>query len=523
MSGSGAATVAAAAVAGAAAAVVLQELWRQNKAGDGIGATHGSDDKVEISAPFSAAAESQMGSHLPRKERLGGFHYAGTPRCYVVGAGSRGGSYARMALEGDDEEKRDLEVVGVAEPNGDRRESFAALHGLDSEYVCEDWTELLALEKRADFVLVTTLDTQHAAPAIAFMKAGFHVLVEKPLATTVEDCTRMVQTAKECGVMLGVCHVLRYTPYTRAIVDLVRSGAIGKVRTVNLVEPVGNWHFAHSYVRGNWRNQQVAAFVLMAKSCHDIDWIRHVVGLPFRTVLCSGAQLEFTREQKPAAAGSALRCSDCAHAPDCPYDASLYTRFGRAMGATEDTPAEMRFPVLAAVGKPEATLTDIEDAVATGNYGRCVYECDNDQPDVVSAIYRLGHPDDQVQVTFEMRALTEDICKREVTICGTDGEIRGDMETVRLTKFKSGGVPEHSVIAPKMLASSDTQLSGHWGADWFLMNAWCAAIDKNDPSFILSGPDESLESHMAVFASETARLEDRTVDIQQFMQEHSTS
>lgn len=452
-----------------------------------------------------------------RAQRLGGYSYERTPACYVVGAGSRGAGYVQISIE----DPTSLRVTGVAEPQRGRREDFAKQHGLENPmYVTDDWKPLLAAPKEADFVLVATQDADHAEPAIAFMKAGFHVLVEKPMATKVEDCVEMVRVAEEMGVMLGVCHVLRYTPYTRKIKQIIDSGKIGDVRSVNLVEPVGNWHFAHSYVRGAWRNTKISSFVLMAKSCHDIDWLSYVVGMPMKTVLCDGKQMEFKKASKPEEAMDAVRCVDCAYANECPYDAQkIYTGRAVAKGVNNDMKTRVRFPIKALFDDPNVFLQDVEDAVATGPFGRCVYECDNDQPDVVSAIIGFEDPESgkAAQVTFEMRALTDAICKREVTICGTKGEIRGDMEKIDLTVFDGYGEHDRQTHTPTTLTRDDTLVSGHWGADWFLMNAWCAAVSKNDPSLILSGPHETLESHLAVFAAEEARLDGRKVSVQDFV------
>jgi predicted dehydrogenase len=432
---------------------------------------------------------------------------------YVIGAGSRGSGYAELALEDSH-----VHVMGVAEPKKGRREAFAKQHGLnDARYIKEDWKELLKSGKNADFVLIATLDTQHSEPAIAFMRAGYHVLVEKPMATTPEECLQMVKTAEKFNVMLGVCHVLRYTPYTKTIKQLIDLGTIGKVVSINLVEPVGNWHFAHSYVRGNWRNQQVGAFVLMAKSCHDIDWLRHVTGESFETVMCEGSHNTFVAANKPLAAGDAERCVDCSLQKDCAYSATgIYTERAKLKGVNNETETMARFPYKAIVDKPLVKLVDIEDAVAKGPYGRCVFGgCDNDQPDVVSAIFKMAN--NGPQVTFEMRSNTEDICKREVTICGTFGEIRGDMTTVELCEFRSNGEHVKSRLHPRTLTREDTRLSGHWGADFYMFNAFCAAVSENNPALIYAGPQETYESHMAVFAAEHARINGVKVNIQDFI------
>ena len=79
-------------------------------------------------------------------------------------------------------------------------------------------------------------------------------------------------------MVAAVAHVLRYTPYTRLVRRLLDEGALGEVVSVQHLEPVGFWHHAHSYVRGNWRREDEAGPMLLAKCCHDLDWLSHVIG-----------------------------------------------------------------------------------------------------------------------------------------------------------------------------------------------------------------------------------------------------
>src|SRR4029453_3996453 len=169
----------------------------------------------------------------------------------------------------------------------------------------------------ADAVVIATQDADHVEPAVAFAGLGYHVLLEKPMATSEADCERIVAPAPHAGVMLAVCHVLRYTPYKKALRALLDSGRIGDVVTVEHLEPVGWWHHAHAFVRGNWRREDLSSSMLMAKSCHDIDWPAYVVGRPAVRVSSFGGLYHFGPEHRPS--GAADRCLDCAVESDCPY------------------------------------------------------------------------------------------------------------------------------------------------------------------------------------------------------------
>jgi predicted dehydrogenase len=138
------------------------------------------------------------------------------------------------------------------------------------------------------------------------------------MAVTPDMCRSIVDVARAARVTLAVCHVLRYTPYTRVLRRLLDSGVIGQIVSVQHLEPVGWWHQAHSFVRGNWRRTE-ESFMFIAKSVHDIDWLNYLVGRPVRRVSSFGGLHHFRAEQRPSGAGE--RCIDCAIEPECPYSA----------------------------------------------------------------------------------------------------------------------------------------------------------------------------------------------------------
>ncbi|MET9607159.1 Gfo/Idh/MocA family oxidoreductase [Streptomyces sp. NPDC006512] len=406
----------------------------------------------------------------------------------VLGAGERGTGYGAWALAHPER----AGVVAVAEPRRVRRERFAAAHGLGAGAAVDDWRALAARGRVADAVLVCTLDRDHLEPVLAFAALGHHILLEKPMALTEGECRRIVAAVEEAGVILAVGHVLRYTPYTRALKGVVDSGRLGEVVSVQHLEPVGFWHQAHSFVRGNWRREDRAASMLMAKSCHDLDWLQYVLGRPPARVSSFGRLSHFRPENRPA--GAADRCLDCAVEAACPYSAPR--DYGDRLAA-----GRHGWPLSVVVD--EFTPRALDAALREGPYGRCVYACDNDVVDhqVVAMEFDSG-----ATATFTMTAFTEQ-ADRQTRVFGTRGELRGDGRRVRVYDF---------LTRTEELVEFDAEGTmdaggGHGGGDAGLMDAFVAAVAAGDPGLVKSGPRESLTSHLTVLAAERARR-DGTVE-----------
>jgi len=188
----------------------------------------------------------------------------------VIGCGQRGEAYAVYSILAPSVCK----VIAIAEPRPQTRALFADRYGVDHSLVFETWEQfhkasaesIQTIGKRlADAVIIAVHDQMHAELVEAFAAQGYDILCEKPMATSIEHCLQIEAAVKKAGIIFGVGHVLRYSPYSRAVTQIVRSGKLGQLVNAQHIEPVGHWHFAHSYVRGNW----------MTKSCHDIDIMCH--------------------------------------------------------------------------------------------------------------------------------------------------------------------------------------------------------------------------------------------------------
>lgn len=399
-------------------------------------------------------------------------------RALVLGAGSRGNAYAAYSRECPDE----LEIVAVAEPDPVRRELFAQRYGIAKEMCFTGWEEALAGPKLADAVFVCTLDEMHTAPALQALALGYDVLLEKPMSPTEEECIALERAARESGRVLTVCHVLRYTPFFRKIKEMLREGAVGKTMTIDLIENVGYWHQAHSFVRGNWRNAEETNPMILAKSCHDLDIICWLMEERCEWISSFGSLIHFTKDHQPA--GAPDRCLDgCPHAEECVYYApKIYLT-----GSTE-------WPV--DVITTDLTPEGITEALQKGPYGRCVYRCDNNVVDhqVVNMEFAGGGT-----ASFTMTGFTADLT-RQIKIMGTAGQITADLDKNEILLHRFGEKEAAVVPVPGVRDGF-----GHGGGDFGVVQNFIRLVNGEGDN--LTSAYASLQSHRMCFAAEKSRKE----------------
>ena len=356
--------------------------------------------------------------------------------------------------------------------------------------------EMLSKDKLADVLIVATQDKQHIAHALAGLERGYDLILEKPVATTPEDCIAIRDAAKRLNRKVAVCYVLRYTTFYRTIKNIIDSGRIGEVVNVDAVENVGYWHQAQSFVRGNWSNCGRSSPMILQKSCHDMDILNFLIGSHCECLSSFGSLSFFNSEHRPKDA--AEFCVDCPRKESCVYSAErIY------LG--EDT--QEKRPWVRTVVAPAGGLAEVKKALRRGPYGRCVFVCDNDVVDhqTVALRYENG-----VTVSFTMSAFSAEVY-RSIRIMGTQGEIEGEQKTnlIRCTTFDG----KTEVYDINKLASD---LSGHGGGDNQLLTDF---FDENSEGHIdaVSGIYSAIESHMMAFAAEYSRLHDgESINLKQF-------
>ena len=407
----------------------------------------------------------------------------------VCGFGIRGmeaySSYQKLHPE-------EMTITAVADPDPARREIAQKEYGVPAERCYETAEELLREPRLADVMIIATHDRQHVEEAIPAMEKGYHLILEKPISPSLEECIALREKAHETNRVVIVCHVLRYTQFYGTVKQLLEEGRIGRIESVEAAENVAYWHYAHSYVRGNWRRKEDSSPMILAKSCHDMDIIRWLVGKPCKRISSYGSLDWFKAENAPE--GAAERCmSGCKAKENCPYDAEKIYLFNEKSGYDSGN-REWPLTVLAQDPTPE----NLYDALEKGPYGRCVYHCDNNVVDhqTVNMEFEGG-----TTAVFTMSAFTQR-CYRTLKIMGTEGEIEGNMDTNTLV-LRRFGQKDEMIDLDKIT----DRFAGHGGGDAKMMQYVCSMFEDGEPcGDVLTSVDASVESHVMALAAEESRL-----------------
>jgi len=413
----------------------------------------------------------------------------------VIGAGNRGETYTDIMAKMPDK----FEVIAVAEPIESRRKSLQEKHNIPDELCFEKGADLFKQGKIGDVALITTMDRQHFEPAMEAISLGYNLLLEKPVSPDPLECEQIAQHAEKHGVKVVVCHVLRYSPFFITLKELILEDRIGEIVSINHEENVGNVHQSHSFVRGNWGNEERSACMLLAKSCHDMDILQWLLDKKCKKIQSFGSLTHFVRKNAPE--GSPERCLDgCPHEDTCPYNAKkLYL----------DDKENYWFRMTCA---REANPTDeiIEHALRTTQYGKCVYKCDNDVVDhqTVNMLFEDG-----ITVTFTMNAFNKG--GRFIHIMGTKGEIHGAMvstdKPITLYDFET----RQTTDIP--LRTGDGILNGHGGGDEGIVNSIYAYFNGDESNISISSIRTSVDNHLLAFAAEESRHNETVVDFEKYV------
>lgn len=404
-------------------------------------------------------------------------------KAVFIGFGARGQCYANYVFQHQNE----FEVAAIADPKPHIRKLAVEKYGCPADKVYEKWEDMLADGVMGDLLFVCTQDNYHVEPAIKAIETGYrYLMMEKPIDKDIDKCRQLQKFANDNGAMVQVCHSLRYTTFYRKLKQLLEDGAVGTIKCINHIEPVHTFHYAHSYVRGDWHSSEQSSPMIMAKCCHDTDLLLWLTGKHCKRVYSEGSQSFFNREHAPADAPD--RCIDgCPHAATCPYSATQYM-------------STFRDHLFREYAVEKEGFTSTEEALKKGRYGRCVFKCDND---VVDHQIVLMEFEDNITASLTMSAFSN--FGRETHIMGTMGEIRAYLEESKIVvyDFRTGDKVTYDISHPDSM---------HMGADTILVRDAVAVVrGYAQPATTI---DISVESHAMCVAAEESRLSGEKVTLE---------
>ena len=399
----------------------------------------------------------------------------------AIGAGNRTNKYLEYVRRNPDKAR----LIGVVELNDLRRQKVADEFDLDASCCYTDYRDFFRSPLKADAVMICTPENMHFEPAMLAIEAGYHVLLEKPIAQTLEECLAIGEAARRKNVIVSVCHVLRYHPYFIKLKELACSGELGNIISINHCTSVGVDRATHSFVRGLWSREADTNPMLISKCCHDIDFLLWLTKTRCRKITSFGSLRWFRSKNAPE--GSAERCVDCKVEAQCPFSAVDLYRVRRDWISNFDIPQ----------GKTIDQV--IEDELREGKYGRCIYHCDNDVVDHQIVSMEM---DSEVTINFSMDLFTlKD--HRKTHICLTEGEIDGNETLLRVRRFRGGAETVYDF-------SNLSHQPFHAGADLDIVADFIDAIHSEE-KYLRTSIDLSVESHRICFEAERSRKEQRMV------------
>ena len=426
---------------------------------------------------------------------MGAEHGFAVITAVLVGLGHRSVGYASYVDAHPDE----LRIVAVAEPDPVRRERYAKRFGVGEDCCFESAETLAAAGKLADVAINGTMDEIHVETTIPLLKAGYDVLLEKPIAPSKDELMALEEVVEATGQKVVICHVLRYAPFYVAIKERVVRGDIGEILHIHSTENVSYHHMAVAFIRGKWNRRDVNP-MLLAKCCHDLDllcWMKS--GILPRKVASFGGRHFFTAENAPE--GASKVCIDCELERGCEYSAlrhhvdNEWWPFYALAGETAYESGEV-------VGVEEKI-----EHVSTSEYGRCVWHCDNDVVDRQSVIVEF---EDGCVATHDMVTNSAKGVRR-IQITGTKGEIYGDMIEGAFVVSKPGATKGTEALVEEI--NVDLKDDHHGGGDLRLVADFLSVVRGEGGSISTTSLSDSINSHLIAYAADIAMREERVVTI----------
>ena len=385
-----------------------------------------------------------------------------------IGLGARNCVYARNLREqfGDT-----IRIDAVCDVNEKKLHDFKERYCHRNTALYKDYVRLVKERHDLDGFLIAPPNYLHEKIAIPFLERGVTILLEKPLAHTRESCMNIARVYNKSASRVTMVFVLRYTPFYRTIMKLLREEKLGKIKVLNADEVVGP--VLSSVFFRTWRGKkECTGNLLLEKCCHDLDLINKMLEVdPIRVTAFSSDSSYRARE------GYGPQCGACKYNDSCAFSTILWEK---EIDAGEDN--------------GEYEYVDFSDDL-------CVY---NDDHDVEDRQSQLIEYDGQILVYFNVTLGGNDT-RRTIDIIGTKGRLFGDFRENRILFYKIGSsIPEEIRI--------EHEKSGHGGGDSVITRSFIRSLE--DPNYVPeAGVKDALKSALLSFVCDRSRDENKVIPV----------
>lgn len=405
----------------------------------------------------------------------------------VIGAGARGqNAYGQYCLDFPEQ----IKYVAAVDPNVEQLNKIKINHQISEERLFTDEDEFYDMGKICDAVVIANQDKDHFHTIMNCLEIGYDILLEKPITPNREELKAIEEKVKlnKCKIM--VCYVLRYTPFFKKLKELVDDKVVGDIVGIDHTEYIGNYHMAHSFVRGNWRNSENSSPIILQKTSHDLDILAWLTDSEYEEVYSYGNLNYFKLENAPI--GATEKCIDCPHKEQCRYNAQHFY--------IDPLPSGWANNVIA-----NPNVNNVTKLLAETNYGSCVYQIkDNNVCDHQVALIKFKNG---INATFTVTAFHQNQ-SRFIRIFCTDGSIVCDthINKISITKNVKDSSSEQSVIEifPEVVKS------GHGGGDMLIMKDFVTLLTEENYKPRTSF-DHALQSHYMAYDIEQSRVTSKVV------------
>lgn len=393
----------------------------------------------------------------------------------IIGLGNRGTLYTNIL-------KKHLDQVEfVACVDFKIEEQIKNIKDVKFMYLYNNTDSFFKANHDIDLLIISSMDQFHYANTIDAINHKYNILLEKPIATRIDEINEIEQLARHAQVNIFVCHVLRYTMFYKEIKRLIDEGTLGEIVNINSCENVAYWHHLHSYVRGNWHNTIETAPMILCKCSHDLDIVKWLMDKEVDKVSSFGSNYYFKKSNKPLE--SSNRCFDCKLNKDCDYNCYKFYMKNR----------EWLIPFMG----NDLSDDNIDKFLRASDFGRCAFDMDNDTVDhqLVNILFKDGTTASHTMNSFSK------YCYRDIHVFGTKGDLIGNFmdQMIHVNLYNDSEFD----INIKDLTDD---LSGHGGGDALMIKELLDFFEKGIKTKSLTTLGESIISHKMAFLSESSRL-----------------